>query len=194
VEVGLVASEVQQAQGSSEGAASKVQEVAEQAKEQVLETVGEVKGRGLEQVRSQLDTQSTNVAERIAPVAEAVRKAGQHLHGEGNRAGAKGAEQVATWVDRLAVYLRDARSDRILADVEAFARRRPWATGAIGATFGFVGARFLKASSTGVTSTGVTQSSTGVTQRTSPPVGRTPISSGDDFTEAFRPPVGSESR
>jgi ElaB/YqjD/DUF883 family membrane-anchored ribosome-binding protein len=174
--------EVQHAQGTEEGAISKVQEAAGQAKEQVLETAGEVKGRGLEQVRSQLDTQSTNLSQRIAPVAEAVRKAGRHLQEEGNEAGAKGADQVATWVDRLAVYLRDAQSDRILGDVEAFARRRPWATGAIGATFGFIGARFLKASSPGAA------------QPTSRSVGRMPVRSADEFTEAFRPTVGSGSR
>lgn len=137
---------------SSEGVGVKAEEVVVQAKEQVLETVDEVKGKGLEQVRGQLDTQSRRLAERVAPFAGALRKAGRHLQAEGNPAGAKGAERAAGLVERLAGYLRDARSDRILGDVERFARRRPWAAGGIGATAGFVGARFLKASSGGVPS------------------------------------------
>jgi hypothetical protein len=43
--------------------------------------------------------------------------------------------------------LREKDSDALLADVEDFARRQPWAVGAGALVLGFVGSRFLKASS-----------------------------------------------
>jgi len=39
--------------------------------------------------------------------------------------------------------------ERLLADVERFARRKPWMAGAIGTSIGFMASRFLKASSEG---------------------------------------------
>ena len=44
-------------------------------------------------------------------------------------------------------YLRDSNSDRILSDVESWARSRPWVAAAAGALVGFAASRFLKASS-----------------------------------------------
>jgi hypothetical protein len=54
---------------------------------------------------------------------------------------------VARRADDLGSYLKSADADRILGDVEDFARRRPWLTAAAGALAGLAASRFLKASS-----------------------------------------------
>ncbi len=125
------------------------QQVASQAKEQVQEKADEARGRASERLRDQLDRQSTTLGERVGPFADALRKAADHLESEGSAPGAKAARDSADRVDRLSRYLTSSRSDRLLADLERFARRRPWAAGGIGGAFGFVAARFLKASSEG---------------------------------------------
>lgn len=132
---------------ASEGASGKAQDVAAQAKEQVQQKAEEVKGQASSRVRDQLDTRSTQIGEQATTFAQALRRAAEHLDGEGNEAGAKAAHQAADQVERLAGYLTGSSSDRLLADIESFGRRRPWAAGATGAVLGFVGARFLKASS-----------------------------------------------
>jgi hypothetical protein len=50
-------------------------------------------------------------------------------------------------VQRLGGYLEESDADRILGDVEDFARRQPWAVVAGGLALGFMAARFMKASS-----------------------------------------------
>ena len=56
-------------------------------------------------------------------------------------------EQVAGQVERVGDYLKDASGDRILRDVEDFARRQPMLVTAAGVALGFAASRFLKASS-----------------------------------------------
>ena len=56
-------------------------------------------------------------------------------------------DQVADRAERLASYLSEANGDRMLRDVERFARRQPWAFTVGGVVAGFFAARFLKASS-----------------------------------------------
>lgn len=123
------------------------QDAATQAKEQVQQKADEMKGQAGRRVREQLDTRSTAAGAQAASLATALHKAAQQLEQDGNTGGARAAHQAAHHVDRLAGYLTDSSSDRLLADLERFGRTRPWAAGAVGAALGFVGARFLKASS-----------------------------------------------
>lgn len=131
--------------GSSGG--GKAQEIAGQAKEQVQETAEQVKGKASGRVREQLDSRSTALGEQVGSFGGALRKAGEHLRAEGNESGAKAAHRAADQVERLGGYLTGSGSDRFLGDLEDFGRRRPWAAAAVGAALGFVGARFVKASS-----------------------------------------------
>ncbi|HET8787607.1 MAG TPA: hypothetical protein VFO47_02520, partial [Actinomycetes bacterium] len=57
------------------------------------------------------------------------------------------AEQVASQADRVGDYLKAASGDRILRDVEDFARRQPMLVAAGALALGFAASRFLKASS-----------------------------------------------
>jgi hypothetical protein len=131
---------------TTEGAGAKAREVVSQSKEQVQQKAGEVKGSAMERVRDQLDSQSTRLGEQLTPFAHALRETSMHLEEDGQSSGAKAAQGAADQAERLALYLKESDSDRILGDVEDFARRQPWLAGAIGLATGFVAARFLKAS------------------------------------------------
>ena len=143
----MTTKQAQQRQEVPDGATGKAQELATQAKEQAQETVDDAKGRASDRLREQLDSQSTNLAERIRPFPGALRKAGEYLDSQGNGPAAKAAARGADRGDQLASYLEEASSDRILGDLEAFARRRPWVVGGIATAAGFVASRFLTASS-----------------------------------------------
>jgi hypothetical protein len=151
----------QQSEQTAEGATAKAQEVVSQVKDQVQQKAEEAKSGAMERVRGQLDSQSTRLAEQMTPFAQALREA-THLEDEGQSAGAKAAQGAADQAERLARYLKDSDADRILGDVEDFARRRPWTAGAIGVATGFVAARFVKATAdrdgSGRTSAGMTPS------------------------------------
>ena len=69
------------------------------------------------------------------------------LRKQGNDAPARYAEQAADRVEQVGTWLRDSDGDRILGDVEDFARRNPWGVAAAGLALGFAAARLLKASS-----------------------------------------------
>ncbi len=137
----------QQGQEATDGAAGKAQEVAAQAKEQVQQTADEVKVKASDRVREQLNSRSTQLGEQAASLGRAIRKSADLLDNENNALGATAANWAAERVERAAGYLTNSDSNRFLGDLEDFGRQRPWAAGALGAALGFVGARFLKASS-----------------------------------------------
>jgi hypothetical protein len=116
---------------------------AQVVQEKARGVVGQARGRLGEQV----DQRSTEAGERIAGTASDVRSIAQELRGQGKEAPARLAEQVAGQAERVGAYLRDASGDRILRDVEDFARRQPMLVTAAGLALGFAGSRFLKASS-----------------------------------------------
>ncbi|MFL6186395.1 MAG: hypothetical protein ACJ745_16570, partial [Actinomycetes bacterium] len=95
----------------------------------------------------QVDQRSTEAGERIAGTAGDVRSIAQELRGQGKDTPANLAEQVADQADRVGDYLKGASGDRILRDVEDFARRQPMLVAAAGLALGFAASRFLKASS-----------------------------------------------
>lgn len=66
---------------------------------------------------------------------------------EGKDTPASIVEQISRRADDVGGYLERADADRMLGDVEEFARKRPWLVGAIALTAGFAASRFLKASS-----------------------------------------------
>jgi hypothetical protein len=115
----------------------------DQAKEKAQEAAGEAKGR----VREQVDERSTEAGKQVSSTAGDLRSVGEELRKQGKDTPAKLAEQAADRTERLGSYLTDSDADRILGDVEDFARRQPWAVVAGGLALGFVASRFLKASS-----------------------------------------------
>jgi hypothetical protein len=121
----------------------KAREVAGQAQERVQDATQQAKGR----VREQVDQRSTQAGEQISSAADDVRSVAQELRTQGKETPARYAEQAAEKVHQAGEWLRDADGDRILRDVEDFARRKPWAIAAGGLALGFAASRLLKASS-----------------------------------------------
>jgi len=133
--------------GSTERSEDQDGGVVSQAQQQVQQKAQEVKSQAGEQLRTQIDERSTQAGEQVHAVSEALRTSSSQLREQGKETPAKLIEQTAGKVESLGSYLRDSNADRVLNDVESWARRRPWAAAGIGVLVGFVGSRFLKASS-----------------------------------------------
>jgi hypothetical protein len=140
----------------------------EQVKEQVREKaeVAQDKARGVlgqarSRVRDQVDQRSTQAGDQVHSAARDARNVAEQLRGQGKDAPATVAEQVADRAESFGTYLRDADGERLLRDVEDFARRQPWLVAAGGLALGFAASRFLKASSSRRYQGGLDRSYTG---------------------------------
>ena len=133
--------------GGSPGGAEQATEKAQQAKEMAQEKAQGAADQARGRLREQVDQRSTQAGERIAGTAGDVRSIADELRNQGKDAPANLAEQVANQADRVGDYLKGASGDRILRDVEDFARRQPMLVAAAGLALGFAASRFLKASS-----------------------------------------------
>jgi len=120
---------------------------AQQAADQAKEKAQEAKSKASDKVREQVDQRSTQAGEQVTGTASDLRSVGEQLREQGKDTPAKLAEQAAERTERLGGYLRESDADRILGDVEDFARRQPWAVVAGGIALGFAASRFIKASS-----------------------------------------------
>jgi ElaB/YqjD/DUF883 family membrane-anchored ribosome-binding protein len=129
--------------GPTGQAQEKASELAGQAKEQAQQATQQART----QVRDQVDQRSTQAGELVSSQASDVRSVAEQLRQQGKDKPAQLAEQAADRAERVGSYLTEADADRILNDVEDFARQRPWAVIAGGVAAGFLASRFLKASS-----------------------------------------------
>jgi hypothetical protein len=120
-----------------------VRDKAQGAQDKARGALGQARGR----LSDQVDQRSTQAGERIAGTASDVRSIADELRNQGKDAPATIAEQVASQADRVGDYLKGASGDRILRDVEDFARRQPMLVAAGGLILGFAASRFMKASS-----------------------------------------------
>jgi hypothetical protein len=125
------------------GSGSTTEQVKYQAREKTQGAAQQARGR----FRDQVDQRSTQAGERLSGTAADARSVAEELRRQGKDAPARLAEQAAGQADRVADYLKGASGERILRDVEGFARRQPWAVAAGGLVLGFAASRFLKASS-----------------------------------------------
>ena len=130
-------------QSATDQAKEKVQETAQQ----VQEKAQAVKGQAGDRVRRELDTRSTQAGSQLKDSADVMRRTGDQLREEGKETPAKIATTVAERAERLGDYMSQVNADRLLRDVEDFARRQPLLFTLGGATLGFLAARFMKASS-----------------------------------------------
>jgi hypothetical protein len=129
--------------GTTDQVKDQVREKAQVAQDKARGVAGQARGR----ISAQVDQRSTQAGERIAGTAGDVRSIAEELRNQGKDAPANLAEQVANQADRLGDYLKGASGDRLLRDVEDFARRQPMLVAAAGLALGFAASRFLKASS-----------------------------------------------
>jgi hypothetical protein len=128
---------------TTEQVKDQVREKAQLAQDKAKGTLGQARGR----LREQVDQRSTKAGDQVHATAQDMRNVAAQLRGQGKDTPAQVAEQLADRAESFGTYLRDADSERLLRDVEDFARRQPMlvATGAL--ALGFAASRFLKASS-----------------------------------------------
>jgi hypothetical protein len=131
-------------QGATAQAKDKAQEVAGQAQEKAQEAAGQARDR----VREQIDQRSTQAGDQVRTHADSLRSVSGSLREQGQDQPAKLADQAAGHLERAGGWLSENDADRILSDVEDFARKNPWAVMAGGLALGFAASRMLKASST----------------------------------------------
>ena len=133
--------------GSEETAKDKVVAKAGETLEQGKEKAGEVAGQARGAFARTVDERSSELGGRIGTAAESARRMADQLREEGQAGPAGIADQAAERAERLGSYLRASDGDRLVRDVEGFARRQPWAVATGAFVLGIIGARFLKASS-----------------------------------------------
>jgi hypothetical protein len=126
------------------GNSDQIKETAGQSKERVQEQVGSVATQAQDQVKSRLATQKDSAAESLSGVAQALRQTGQQLRDQNQSAPVGLLDEAAAQVERLSGYLQGNDLNRLVGDIESFARRQPALF--LGGAFlvGLVGARFLK--------------------------------------------------
>jgi hypothetical protein len=169
-------STTEQARGTVEGAVDQVQEQAQ-----------EVRGQARERISEQLNTRTNQAGDQIRETADALRQTGRTMREQGKEGPGKMIDRAADQAERLASYLSEANGDRLLRDVERFARRQPWVVTAGGLIAGFFASRFLKASSVGRYDSGDAMYSTGSPQRAPQPA--LPSPSVDDLHSEGGGPV-----
>lgn len=110
------------------------------------EKASEYAEKGREQAKPQIAKGKERASEQLEGIANALRSTGEQLHEQDQGSVGGYAEQAADQVERLSGYLRDRDPDRLLGDVEDFARERPAVF--LGGAFllAAAAARFLKSS------------------------------------------------
>jgi gas vesicle protein len=193
--------------GGDSGVKEQAQEKAQEVRDKAGEQVRNVSGQARDRVRGQVDERSTQVGQQVSTQASDLRTVADQLREQGKDQPAKLVEQVADRADRAGSWLTESDADRILGDVEDFARSKPWAVAAGGLALGFMASRMLKASSSsryeqrstagqlpraGGTTAGrpATAPVDPILERpaTAPPATAAPVPPGDD--ERFRTPGG----
>ena len=129
--------------GAAEPVQDKAKEAAAQAQDKAREAADHARGR----VRDQVDQRSTQLGEQVGSGASDARAVAEQLRNQGKQTPARYVEQAAERAERLGGYLRESDGDRLLNDVEDFARRNTWAVAIGGLAIGFAASRLLKASS-----------------------------------------------
>jgi hypothetical protein len=137
----------QEATSTTAAVKEKGQQLANEAQQQVQQKTEEVRVQAADRLREQVERQSTSAGEQAHSLGKALRQSSEQLRAEGKGAPATVVGQAADRAESLGRYLRESTADQIIHDVESFARRRPWLTGAAGVLAGFMASRFVKASS-----------------------------------------------
>ena len=132
--------------GAVAEAKEKGAELASTTQEQISTKAHELSEEAGFQMREQLDQRSTQAGEQVQAVGSALKSGVDQLRSDGQDVPAKMVAEIARRTEDLGGYLKSAQADQILADLESFARRRPWLTAGAGVLGGFVASRFVKAS------------------------------------------------
>jgi ElaB/YqjD/DUF883 family membrane-anchored ribosome-binding protein len=132
--------------GAAAEAKDKGEELVSTTQQQITAKAHELGGEANFQIREQLDQRSTQAGEQLQSIGKTLQSGANQLRSEGKDLPARVVEEVARRADDVGGYLQSAEADRILGDIEGFARSRPWLTAGVGALAGFLASRFVKAS------------------------------------------------
>lgn len=177
----------------TEQAKQQGQQFAQQAKQQA----SDLANRGTEQVKSQLETQKHQAAQRMTPVQMALRETSQQLRKQGQEPVAGYVDRASDQVERASGYLRETDVDEMVDEVRGFARSRPALFLGGAALLGFLGTRFLKSSSQGASGNGGYYYGTGtssatISQGTVEPATALPPSTVEGSPTARRTPMAGQ--
>lgn len=135
--------------GSGGQATEQAKQQGQRLTRQARRRADELANRGGEQVKSQLETQKHQAAQRMTPVQTALRETAQQLRRQSQDSMAQYADDASDQVERFSGYLRNTSVEEITDEVRGFARgRSPLFLGSAVA-LGFLATRFLKSTSRG---------------------------------------------
>ena len=99
-------------------------------------------------VMDQIDQRTTELGSKVREHVGNLRSMGDTLRSQGMESTAGLVDKAAGRLDSIASYLTDTDGDRIVHDLEIFARNQALLTAATGLLGGMLAARLLKASAT----------------------------------------------
>jgi len=109
--------------GDERSAQTTAAEIAGQAQNSAQHAAGQAQAK----LREQLNQRSSQAATKITEQASDMRSVGEALRDQGKDGPARAADRIAGYAESIGGYLRDKDSDHLLADMEDFGRRQPWA-------------------------------------------------------------------
>ncbi|MDQ2817436.1 MAG: hypothetical protein M3T49_04395 [Candidatus Eremiobacteraeota bacterium] len=122
-------------------------QAAQSAIGQVQDKAQQVAGQAKGFFRSQVDQRSNDFGGQLSTTAEDIRSVSGQLRERGRDSAAKLIDGLADRTSQVGDYLKDSDTDRMMQDLERFARRQPWAMAAAGLVLGLAASRLMKASS-----------------------------------------------
>jgi ElaB/YqjD/DUF883 family membrane-anchored ribosome-binding protein len=135
--------EDQKEEGVRERGASAAQDAASTTQEKAIE----LRSRGADQLRGQLDSRTTDAGRQAQDVASALRQSGEQLRSDGKSQAATVTEGAAERVERFGQYLERVNGNELVDDAERFVRQRPWMVAGLALFAGLAASRMMKASS-----------------------------------------------
>jgi hypothetical protein len=114
--------------------------------DQAQQTAGQVADQAKQQVTSQLESQKERAVDGLMTLAQALRQTSQHLQEQEQGAIGEYVGRAAERVEDVCDHLRSRDVAQLVAETQAFARRRPGMFVGAALAVGFAGARFLMSS------------------------------------------------
>jgi ElaB/YqjD/DUF883 family membrane-anchored ribosome-binding protein len=121
--------------------------MSEEQKAQVSQKADQLTGQVSNQISSQIGKRAGDVGQQASTMAQALHTTGSQLEEQGQPGPGKVVHMAADRADQFGRYMSTSDPQQILSDVEDLCRQQPWLVIGGGLALGFLGARFLKASS-----------------------------------------------
>ncbi|MDP9025249.1 MAG: hypothetical protein M3N13_07740 [Candidatus Eremiobacteraeota bacterium] len=113
-----------------------------------MDNVDQLKNRARGLIVDQIDSRSTELGNAVGNHAHNLRSMSGALRDQGQSATANLIDSAAERLGGVSTYLTQTDGDRIVHDLEEFARKQAVVTAAVGLVGGFLAARLLRASAT----------------------------------------------